>query len=145
MELFKDQSSHPKLNAQRNLCGRTHCVDDETLRWRKSRVLSARSIANGLFFAITTSDALDMNNTKRGFRYVLFNVFGTVISRPDLERAYKTHAAATKAMWAASNSIDAYAHTRKAIEGAREAYDREIQRFTETVDALDKHANSNAA
>lgn len=136
MELFKDKSSYPKVNAQQNLCGRTHYVDEDTLRWHKSRVLSARVVDNGLLFVITTSDALDMNNTKRGFRYIIFDIFGTVLGRPKLEEAFKRHETCTKAMWAAVNEIDAHAHTHDAIANAERAYAREMSELRLTVDAL---------
>lgn len=138
MQLFQNESSRPKTNAQRNLCGRTHYVDDDTLRWHKSRVLSARCTDHGLLFAIVTSDALDMNNTKRGFRYVIFDVFGTTLDRPDLEHAFKSHAQASKAMWVALNAIDAYQVTRDAIANAERAYARETAQLRLTVDALEQ-------
>ena len=116
--LYQDRDVKPKWNAQHNLAGRTHYVDDETLRWHKSRVLSARAIANGLLFTIVTSDALDMHNTKRGFRYVIFDLFGTVVSRVDLEHAFTSSERATKAMWTALNEIDAVELTLKAIDNA---------------------------
>lgn len=134
--LYRNESSDPKTNAQRNLCGRTHYVDDDTLRWHKSRVLTARVVDNGLLFAITTSDALDINNTKRGYRFVVFNVFGDVIARPKLEESYRRHEKATKAMWVALNEIDAFAHTQQAIEEARKNYESELTRLSETVEAL---------
>src|SRR6185369_14572061 len=140
MELFSNKSSDPKNNAQRNLQGRTHYVDDDTLRWHKSRVLSARHVDNGLLFAIVTSDALDMHNTKRGFRYVIFDIFGTVLDRPNLEETYTSSERATKAMWAALNAIDAKAHTFAAINKAREAYAAEMDYLTAQVNKLETKA-----
>jgi hypothetical protein len=137
MQLFKDESSHAKVNAQHNLCGRTHYVDDDTLRWHKSHIISARVVDRGLLFAIVTSDALDMNNTKRGFRYVIFDVFGSVLGRPELKEAYRTSALATKAMWTALNKIDAKAHTLAAIENARQQYTKELEWLTQSVNALE--------
>lgn len=113
---YRNESSNAKTNAQRNLMGRTHYVDDDTLRWHKSRIISARRVDNGLLFAIVTSDALDMNNAKRGFRYVIFDLFGTVIDRPKIDDAFTTSARATQAMWSALNAFDAKAHTLAAIE-----------------------------
>lgn len=133
MELYREQGSNPKYHAQRNLQGRTHYVDDDTLRFHKSRVLSARIVDGGLLFAIVTSDALDYNNTKRGYRYVVFDVFGKVLSRVDLEDAFKTAAAATKAMWKYLDTIDATAHTLKAIEEQRIAQARELDDFAAKV------------
>lgn len=140
MNLYRNESSDPKTNAQRNLCGRTHYVDDDTLRWHKSHVLASRVVDNGLLFAITTSDALDMNNTKRGYRYVIFDVFGTVLGRPELEESFRRREQCDKAMWAALNAIDAKAHTREAIKQARESYGNELDRLLETVDALEAKA-----
>lgn len=116
---FRKESSHPKRNAQRNLAGRTHYVDDGTLRFHKSRVLSARDHDNGLLFSIVTSDALDMRGTRRGFRYVIFDIFGTVLARPTLEEAFRTSKQADKARYAALDKIDAVAHTFAAIDEQR--------------------------
>lgn len=129
MNLYRNESSDPKANAQRNLCGRTHYVDDDTLRFHKSRVISARHTDGGLLFAIVTSDQLDYAGTKRGFRFVIFDVFGTVLERTEMEAAYRTSAKATKEMWALVNSIDAVAHTTKAIEKARADYAREMDQL----------------
>lgn len=32
--LYRNEASDPRDNAQRNLSGRTHYVDDDTLRWQ---------------------------------------------------------------------------------------------------------------
>jgi hypothetical protein len=136
MNLYRNESSDAKTNAQRNLCGRTHYVDDDTLRWHKSRVISTRCTDGGLLFTIITSDALDMNNTRRGFRYVIFDIFGNTIARPDLEHAFSTSAKAEKAMWAELNKIDAVDVTINAIADAEEYHAKEMQRMRETVDAL---------
>lgn len=136
MKLYQNDGSSPKFNAQGNLIGRTHYVDDETLRWHKSRIISARCTDGGLLFAIVTSDALDMNNTKRGYRYAIFDLFGTVLGRPTLEESFKSSARAEKAMWAALDAIDAVAVTTAAIERSQEDYAKEMQRLRETVAAL---------
>ena len=110
---FGVKSSDPKYNAQRNLSGKTHYVDDDTLRFHHSRISSSRDINGGLLFRVTGSDSMDMNNTKRGFRTAVFDVFGTCVSRPGLENCAKS---ANKAL-DASNAlgIDLVAHYRKAI------------------------------
>lgn len=136
MNLFRDEISGTKLNAQRNLTGRTHYVDDDTLRWHKSRILSTHITDNGLLLAIVTSDALDMNNTRRGFRYVVFDVFGTVLARPHLAEAFPTKKRTLKAMWAALNSIDAKAHTLAAAHESASAYATEMQQLRDKVQSL---------
>lgn len=120
---FREEQSDPKYNAQRNLSGKTHYVDDDTLRWHKSRVLSARHLHGGLLFRIVCSDALDMHNTKRGFRAVVFDVFGTTVYRPSLENASSSKQAALNA--SEREEIDLVAHYREAI--ARELKQRQDQ------------------
>ncbi|KAH2262355.1 hypothetical protein KXW02_007669, partial [Aspergillus fumigatus] len=83
-------------------------------------------VDNGLLFAIVTSDALDFENRKRGFRYVIFDVFGTVVSRCDLEHARRTSEQATKDMWDCLNTLDAKAITRAAIERAERNHANEM-------------------
>ena len=142
MNLFRNESSIPVVNAQKNLCGRTHYVDQDTLRWHKARILSARTIPhngmNGLLFAIVESVALDMNNTKRGVRYVIFDLFGNIVgTRRDLENCYRTSAQAEKAMWAEINTLDAKAITEAAIEQAELQHEREMRRLRETIAKLE--------
>lgn len=136
MQLYRNHSGYPKVNAQQNLCGRTHYVDDATLRFHKSRVLSARHVDEGLLFAIVTSDALDMHNSKRGYRFVIFDVFGTVLERPKLEEAFTSSKRATEAMWKALNAINAKQHTLEAIERQRRQYNVELNNFASKVAAL---------
>jgi hypothetical protein len=139
MNLYRQEASDPKLNAQRNLCGRTHYVDDDTLRWHKSRVLSARHTDGGLLFAIITSDALDMNNTRRGFRYVIFDLFGNTVARPDLEHAYRTSEQASNAMWATLSTLDAVRITHAAIEQAEKQHMDDMERVRQAVDKISNH------
>lgn len=108
VSLYSCKSDDPKRDAQRNLLGRTHYVDDDTLRCYHSRILSAQSMYDGLLFRIVCSDALDMHNTKRGFRAVVFDVFGTVIFRPSMEQASPTKQAAANACEKESIDLVAY-------------------------------------
>ena len=126
MNLYRNESSNPKWNAQRNLQGRTHYVDDDTLRFHKARVLSARHTDNGLLFALVESVALDMHNTKRGYRFALFDVFGNILERPDLEHSFKSSEQATKAMWAKLDEIDAIGVTLSAISRAEHYHAQEM-------------------
>jgi len=125
-----------RRNAQRNLMGRTPYVDPDTLRFHKSRVISARHTDNGLLFAIVTSDSLNYENSKRGFRFVIFDIFGTVLERTDIENAFRRSEAATAAMWKALEAIDAKALTLTAIKkhAARQA--RELADLTAKVKAV---------
>ena len=136
--LFRNEASDPLVNAQRNLAGRTHYVDDDTLRFHKSRVISTRHTDGGLLFAIVTSDALNYENTKRGYRYVIFDVFGTVISRCALEDAWSKRDRCEKAMWTALEAIDAKSHTIEAIAKARASYAVEMDALERIVAHYEK-------
>ena len=141
VNLYRNESSYPKINAQRNLQGRTHYVDDSSLRWHKSRVLSARVVNNGLFFAITTSDALDPNNMRRGFRYVIFDIFGNILERPKLEDAFRTHTQCVKAMWKILDGIsneNAKQITREALQRHQASLLREMAQIELQIDAIDE-------
>jgi len=145
VNLFKQESYHPKRNAQLNLIGRTHYVDDNTLRFHHARVLSATATDNGLLFALVESVALDYDNTRRGYRYVIFDLFGKVISRCDLESAFKSRATATKAMWRELNALDAHAITRAGIEQSRRNHESELADLSAIVDSLPVKAPVKAA
>ena len=113
--LYYQHSSDPKENAQRNLKGRTHYVDDDSLRYHHSRIITANHYANSLLFGIVVSDALDHQNTKRGFRFVVFNLFGTVVERTPLEQAFR-RSGGELAMSQAIIKLDAIGLTLAAID-----------------------------
>ncbi len=140
MQLFSTKASYPKPNAQANLAGRSHYVEDDTLRWHKSRILSARAVDGGLLFAIVESVALDMNNTKRGCRYVVFDLFGKVVSRVPLEDCWRTSAAATKAMWRFLSECDAKAITLEAIANAEKWHAIEMAELRGKVEYMIEEA-----
>ncbi len=135
-ELYSQKSSYPKPNAQMNLQGRTHYVDDDTLRYFRSRVITARHVDSGLLFYVITSDALDMRNTKRGFRFAIFDLFGAVLARTELDQAFRTSRQAEKALWAELDKIDAAAVTLAAIEQATAHHDNEMERLRDVVASL---------
>lgn len=145
--LFKEESSHAKWNAQRNLQGRTHYVDDDTLRWHKSRILHTRITDDGLIFALIESCAADMDNTKRGFRYVLFDVFGNVVrTRAKLDDLWSSSAKAMKEMWKELNTIDAKAITLYAVRNAEKWHAYEMTKVREQVQKIyEKEVSDNAA
>ena len=144
MRFYQNEGSTAKSNAQRNLVGRTHYVDEDTLRWHKARVISARAVDQGLLFAIVTSDAKDMRNTERGFRYVIFDVFGDILGCTELEKAYRTSAQAEKAMWKALNAIDAVSVTLAAIDKAESYHCEEMDRMRVAAFAV-REAKATAA
>ena len=116
LELFGDKANLPKYNAQRNLQGRTHYVDDSTLRYFHSRITSAHDTCSGALFYIIESTALDPDNRSRGFRGVVFDVWGSVIYRPDLQSTYRTSQGASKAMYQWLNGFDVPAYYAEKLQ-----------------------------
>lgn len=110
--LFSRQSSDLKSDAQRNLSGRTHYAGDDTLRFHHSRIVGANVEAAGLLYRIVEGVALDFQNTRRGFRFVIFDIFGTVISRCELEDAFSKSQKAFDASYAWLDAFDVAAHYR---------------------------------
>jgi len=108
--------SQPKHVAQECLQGRSHYVDDSTLKFFNARILSARPIMGGLFFQITESTSKDPQNTARGFRVVVFDVFGETVYRPDLDALERTSTAAEKAYYRTFN-IDPAQHYADKLKG----------------------------
>lgn len=114
--IFSDKSySSPVRNAQLNLEGKTHYCDENTMRYFHSRVLSSNDHEHGLIFSIIESVSLDHEHTRRGFRYVAFDVFGTIVSRVDLEHCVSSKDAARKAFYTWLNAFDTLAHYRATL------------------------------
>jgi hypothetical protein len=130
---YECKSSYPASNAQLNLAGKTHYVDSDTLRFHKSRILETHITDNGLLFALIESCAADMDNTKRIFRPVIFDLLGNVISRPTLENSFNTRKQANKALWGAISAIDAKKATLEAIERAKRNHIYEMEQLTNLV------------
>ena len=108
--LYENKSSYPKNNAQQNLAGRTHYADDSTLRFFHARILSSRPLLDGALFLVIESSAMDYRNEKRGFRFVVFDIFGNVIERRKLEDSFSTRAGAEKdfSKWFATFDVEQY-------------------------------------
>ncbi len=114
--LYRNESCDAKYNAQRNLEGRTHYVDDDSLRFHKSRINTTTITDGGLLFALVESYAVDCHNSTRLFSPVIFDTSGYIISRCELEAGFKTSKQAISAMWDELNNIDAVAVTNNCID-----------------------------
>lgn len=112
--LFECKSSDPTYDAQRNLEGKTYFVSPDNLKFHKSRVLSSRALAGGLLLKLVTSDSLNWENTKRGARVHLFDVFGNHVWGVDLEQASKDRKGAEKVFDSAPD-FDVAEHYKKAL------------------------------
>lgn len=132
--LYESKSSYAKRDAQRNLDGRTHYVEDDTLRFHHSRVLSRRILAEGLFYEICCSDGLDWENRRRGFRVTTFDVFGTALGRPDLEHSSNS----SRQAWKASEAmdLDAVKHYAEALQSKVHYAQEEVAKLEKSLEAV---------
>jgi len=98
--------SRPVDYAQDQLNGRTHYVDDDTLKFFNARILEAgifpadqKSEHYGDFFYIVESLPFAWEG-ERIYRGVVFDKEGRTIYRPDSDQAYKTAKTARKHLYA---------------------------------------------
>lgn len=123
--LYGDRSSYPKFNAQLNLEGRNHFASDSTLKSFGARINSAHPTASNLLFYIVESSFLDYQKTQRGFRYAVFDIFGTSIARLPADQAYKSSEKCRKAMYGEINQFDVAQHYARALESIARRAERE--------------------
>lgn len=138
--LYTERSQHPLVNAQENLGGRTYYVDATTLRFHKARILTARPVASGAFFLIVESCALDYNNTRRGFRAVLFDLLGSTVYRPDLEQCRRTREKASADFWDWFDEFNEIEHYRAEMRRRAEQMERQIEALKAAAERITEGA-----
>lgn len=131
--LYDSKSYRAKYNAQLNLEGRTHWASDSNLKFFGCRISSAHETENGLLFYVVESSFLDFQNTKRGFRYAIFDIFGECVARLDVDHAYSTSAQAKKAMYQKLDSFNTVEHYKQALERIVKRADREAEKTREAL------------
>jgi hypothetical protein len=125
--LYSNKSSYAKPNAQENLEGRSYFATDSALKFFGARINSAHQSASGLVFFIVESSFLDMNKTKRGFRFHIFDIFGEEIGKQELDQAVKTSEQARKAGYSFLNQFDLTAHYARKLESIARKADKQAQ------------------
>lgn len=123
----------PTLKAQESLEGRTHYVEAGTLRYHKARILSALPVSNGAFYKIIESTALDYENTRRGYRAVVFDIYGSTIYCPDLDNCFKTKEKADKAFFKWFEDFNEKEHYRKVIQDKLKENQKQIDQLREIL------------
>ena len=128
--------SNPTDCAQDQLQGRTHYADPSTLRFFHARILSARPVFDGLFYWITESCSLDPDNERRGYRVVLFDLFGETVYRPDLNGCRKTRSAAETDYQAWANTFNPVAYYRQALAAKADRLNRTAEQLREIFETV---------
>ena len=81
---FRMNSSYkPKLAAQNALAGKSHYVDDQTLKLFNSKVLDAGPILDGLFYFIRESKSNGFDHVERIHDYKYFDIWGNTVREMD--------------------------------------------------------------
>ena len=130
-ELYGNKSSYAKVNAQENLEGRSYFATDSAMKFFGARINSAHHTCSGLLFFIVESSFLDMQKTKRGFRFHLFDIFGQEIGKQELSEAVKTSEQARKAGYKFIDQFDLTAHYVEKLESIAKKADRQAQEARE--------------
>jgi hypothetical protein len=120
--------------AHRNLQGRTHYVDPETLKFHKARVISTHLSKDSLLFAIVETCAGDWQNRTRICRSVIFDVFGNVVERVE----HAGPADARKYLEAILEGFDAYQHTLSLLRNQVEERLKDAAHILECLNSLEK-------
>lgn len=135
---FQCQSYDPTYDAQRNLSGRTHYVDPDTLKGFQAKILNAGHSKDGLLYWLVESVQSRPQHGGYTRRAIVFDVFGDIVNeRADMAETqgewFKDTRKAEDAAFAFMASFDAPAHTAaKMADKAR----RSITEAKRTLAAL---------
>lgn len=126
------------VKAQQALNGRTHYVEPSSLKFHRSRILSALPVTGGAFYKIIESTSLDYDHTKRGFRAVVFDLFGTVVYRPDLEECFSDKVKADKAFYKWFETFNEEEHYHRAITDKLKELKEEQTQIAEVLQEIER-------
>ena len=135
---FRYESSYPEYDASRNLQGRTHYADPDTLKAFKAKILNGGCTKDGLLYWLVESVQSRPNHGGYTRRAVVFDVFGTVVNeRADMRETqgewFKDTRKAEESAFAFLKSFDAVTHTTKTL---KENAKRDIEAARRTLAAL---------
>jgi hypothetical protein len=130
---FETHYINAKDDAQRNLMGRTHYVDQQTLKFHKARIISTHTSNDYLLFAIVETCAADWQNRTRVCRSVIFDVFGNVVERVE----HAGPADARKHLASALEEFDAYQHTLSLLRNQVEEKLKDATHILECLNTLE--------
>lgn len=121
--------STEKALAQRQLAGRTHYCDDDTLRYFGARINATRQDDNGRWFALRES--VQPPHSGRIHRWAIFDIFGQC----ERTEGRSSGAAADKLLPALIASKDWEAHTLAKLAEIAERKEREAAEIRAAVQA----------
>lgn len=128
---FRCESCYAEHDAPRNLSGRTHYADEDTLRYFKSRMLNAGMSEDGLLYWMVESVGSRPDHGGWNRRAIVFDVFGTVLN--EREEWFKDTAKAVTSALEFVKGFDAVTHTATVLEANAK---RDINAAKKTLAAL---------
>ena len=135
---FKHESCTDKRDAERNLIGRTHYVDADTLKYFNARILRGwmpgKENHKGFTYALIESLKKPGEEPNKTRRAVLFDCFGTVIFQSEF---YRTTEQAEKALNAFLEEFDLFAHYSKEIKARAKRLKTEATRAMRALNGKD--------
>lgn len=134
VSLYKERSGFPLNQAQRNLEGRTHYVDDAALASFQSKIVGAYVLDEGMIFGIIES--LEHPTLGKIFRPVFFDLFGNVVAKLEAEDSVDTFRKANTKFWEMSEELDPVDLTLKGVKTKQQALQDEIDKLDTLQKAL---------
>ena len=131
IELFSDKSSYMVDNVVRNLENRTHYVDKSTLLFFNARIVGGSDQCAGTVFRLIESLPNGFGG-KRGFRFVAFDVWGTVLNEREF---FTTSQKATNGFYTWLSTFDLIGHYREAFATRASRVKREHDDLREAFNA----------
>ena len=128
-QLYTHRRDDNTCDAQENLEGRTYYVEPGTLRFHHSRIVGGGVHLCGAAYRVLEVTALDYDNTRRGYRAVLFDLTGRTIYHPKLEQCHRTKEQAMRAFWAWFETFDPLEYYRARINEEADQLARQIERL----------------
>ena len=121
---FRQNSSYkPKYSAQNALAGKSHYVDDQTLRLFNAKVLDAGPILQGLFYFIRESKSNGFDHVERIHDYKYFDIWCNTVREMDKkserDECYSTsQLAKSEQRWFDVNPLEYYSRelNRRAVQ-----------------------------
>jgi len=135
---FRCESSYPEYDAPRNLQGRTHYADPDTLKCFKAKILNAGHTKDGLLYWLVESVQSRPNHGGYTRRAVVFDVFGTIVNeRADMRETqgewFRDTHKAEASVFEFLKTFNAVAHTAKTL---KESAKRDMIAARRTLAAL---------
>lgn len=142
--LYTNRRNDATCDAQENLEGRSHYVEPATLRYHHSRIVGGGVHLCGAAYRVLEVTALDYDNSRRGYRAVLFDLTGRTIYHPKLEQCHRTKEQAMRAFWAWFETFDPLEYYRDRINEQTRQLTQEVEQLKTAAATLESLQDAEA-